>query len=282
MPRPSPARILAAATWSAPVDPSVLGMVDVEYGPAERFLTRYNARFGSKVTPTHLVGRAVALLAKKHPETNAIIGWRSIRLRERADVFFMIDSEAGRNVTGHKVEAADTVRLADLEARLSARAEAIRAGHDAEFGESHDSLRRTPLWLARPMAKLFIFLSRRLGIDLGPKGPAPDPMGGTIVTSLAKFGFELGFAALPRFSEAGFLVAIMPVREMPWVVGDKVEPRAVLRLCCTSDHRIVDGHSGGVMLSDLKALLMAPEDLLTEAERADWDDAIAAPAAPEA
>jgi pyruvate/2-oxoglutarate dehydrogenase complex dihydrolipoamide acyltransferase (E2) component len=269
---PSAFRILAAASWRAPNDPTVLGMIDVEYSAAAAFIARYDGLFGTGLTPTHLVSRAAGLLMRRYPEANAVIHFASIKLRRSADVFIMIDNDNGANLTGRKLEAVDGLALAEIERRLRAGVTEIRAGHDADFGKGHETLRRTPLWLARPLTRVFSFAANRLGFDLSPMGPPPDAFGGVIVTSLAKFGFETGFPALVPVSEAGFMVALMKVRQMPWVVGDKVEPRPVLRICCTTDHRIIDGAIGGLLLHDLKAMLSDPEQLLTEAERALWRD----------
>jgi len=269
---PSAFRILAAASWRAPNDPTVLGMIDVDYSAASAFIARYDAEFGTHLTPTHLVGRAAGLLMRRYPEANAVVRFSGIKLRQAADVFFMVDSGEGHNLTGRKLEAVDTMSLGDIERSLRASVSDIRAGNDATFGKGHEQLRRTPLWLARPLTKLMSFAANRLGIDMRPMGPPPDAFGGAIVTSLARFGFETGFPALVPFSETGFIVALMELRDKPWVVGDRVEPRPVLRLCCTTDHRIVDGYLGGALLKDLKALLSDPEQLLTDAERAAWAD----------
>ncbi len=275
---PSAFRVLAAASWRAPNDPTVLGMIDVDYSAAAAFIARYDAVFGTHLTPTHLVGRAAGLLMRRYPEANAVIRFSGIKLRPGADVFFMVDSGEGHNLTGRKLDAVDALSLGDIERSLRASVNDIRAGNDATFGAGHARLRRTPLWLARPVAKLMSFLANRLGLDMRPMGPPPDAFGGAIVTSLARFGFETGFPALVPFAEAGFIVALMELRDMPWVVGDRVEPRPVLRLCCTTDHRIVDGYLGGRLLKELKALLSDPERLLTEEEHTIWAKDADAPA----
>jgi pyruvate/2-oxoglutarate dehydrogenase complex dihydrolipoamide acyltransferase (E2) component len=268
--RPSAFRLLAASSWQAPRDPTVLSMFDVEYTAVAAFLERYNRSFDAAVTPTHLVGRAAGLLMPRYPEANAIVGWSGIKQRQGADVFFMIENGNGRNLTGHKIEGVDTQTLAEIARELGQTARDIRAGHDKAFGKSHDNLRRLPLWLARPAARVMTGLNHRFGLDLSPLGPKPDAFGGAIITSLARFGIDTAFPALVPFAQTAVIVAIMPVQTMPCVVGDTVEPRPVLRICCTTDHRIIDGYTGGMLMRDLKALLADPVQLLTEAEAAQW------------
>src|SRR6185436_3470336 len=54
-------RTLALHAWGRPSDPSVYGIIDVPIGAAQAFLARTRDASGSKVTLTHLVGKAVAL-----------------------------------------------------------------------------------------------------------------------------------------------------------------------------------------------------------------------------
>lgn len=287
MTSPSAFRKLAASVWRAPNDPTLLGVVDVEFTAARAFTARYNRLFGTRITPTHLAGRAAGLLLAKHPEANAVIGRRRIWLRQSADVFFVIASENGRNLTGRKIAGADGVSLAETERRLRGATAAVRDGKDEVFGKGHDTLRRLPLWLARPFVGLTGFVTARLGIDLPALGAAADPYGGAMISSLGMYGFDTGFGALMPGSDCGFMILLMEMRDRPWVVGDRVEPRPVLRVCCTTDHRIVDGYAGAILIDELRAMLTDPERLLTEAERAVWlapdpADAAAAPAAPAA
>lgn len=256
--------------WRQPNDPTLLGITDVEFTAARAFIARYNALFGSKITPTHLTGRAAGLLAVKYPEANAFVGTWNILLRQSADVFFAIASENGRNLSGRKIEAIDRLSLAEIAQILGDGARAVRAGNDATFGKGHDLLRRLPFWLARPVVRLTGFLNNRLGLDLSWIGAPRDAYGGVLVTSLGPFGFETGFAAMFPLARNAFMIALMEVRDKPWVVEDRVEPRPVLRICCTTDHRIVDGYFGGLLLRELKELLLEPERLLTEDEQAIW------------
>lgn len=270
MDRPSPHRNLAAALWRAPTDPTLLGVIDVEFSAAADFLARYNELFRARVTPTHLTGRAVALLLAKYPETNAVIDLTRIRLRESADIFYLIASERGRNLTGQKIEAADRRSMAEMSNTMRDTVRSIRRGQDPNFSISHANLRRSPLWLVRMIVPVVDFVNNWLRLDLPALGAPRDPYGGAMITSLGSFGFETGFAALVPRSRTGFVVAIMELRRKPWVIEDRVEPRPVLRLCCTTDHRIIDGHSGGVLLAELKILLSEPERLLTEEEAEIW------------
>lgn len=272
MKEPSAFRKAAAAVWRAPNDPTVLASVDIDYSAAQDFVARYETVFGARLTPTVLVARATGLMLAKYPEANAVVGATGIRLRQGADIFLPIDSEDGRNMSGLKIEHADRRGLAEIATELAATAAAIRDNNDAVFGKRQDRMRRLPLWVLKRLVPALLVLAKRLGLDMSPNGPAPDPFGGAVVSSVAKFGLETAYASLIPAGQAVMIIAVMDIRRKPWVVGSEVVARPVLRLCCTSDHRIVDGALGGAMLAYLRDLLSAPERLLTEVERGVWGD----------
>lgn len=87
---------------------------------------------------------------------------------------------------------------------------------------------------------------------------------GTItVTNLGSLGVDGGTPILNPGEAA--ILAMGAIRPMPWVVGDRVEPRQVAHLAMSFDHRLVDGELGarvlvavGEMLSDPAVALLGP------------------------
>ena len=47
----------------------------------------------------------------------------------------------------------------------------------------------------------------------------------------------------------------------PWVVEDRIESRPVVSLSLAADHRVTDGHLGGLYLAAIARLLQEPEKL---------------------
>lgn len=270
MEKPSAFRKIAAVSWKAPNDPTVYASVDVDFSDGRAFTARYREKFNAAITPTHMVARAMGLVLAEIPEINAAVGFNAIHLRQSADVFVPIAAENGRAVTGTKIDAVDRMSLAEIAAHVRRAAQAVRRGDDPEHAKVMARARRAPMWLIRPVARLEIFIANRLGIDLSPRGPRPDSHGGAIISSVSGFGYDSAFIALTPFAPTAIGVAVLDVCSRPWVTGDRVEARTVLRFCLTADHRIVDGHSGGLIARRLKALLSDPVQLLTDAEEAQW------------
>jgi pyruvate dehydrogenase E2 component (dihydrolipoamide acetyltransferase) len=79
------------------------------------------------------------------------------------------------------------------------------------------------------------------------------------VTSLGEQGVEsvVGIIYPPQVAIVGFGRIV----ERPWVVDGAVVPRPVVSATLSADHRVSDGHRGGLFLAAVERLLQAPERL---------------------
>jgi pyruvate dehydrogenase E2 component (dihydrolipoamide acetyltransferase) len=264
---PSAFRKLAAAMWRAPNDPHIFGAVDIDMTAAEAFLAGYNARSGCKATVTHLVTRAVAIALARHPECNAKVGWWRIKLRRRVDVFCQVATGGGRDLSGFRIDAADTLSLARIAAALGAAARNIRSGADPAFERSRRLFKALPLWAIRLIVGLMSFLANTLGLHLPRLGLPRDPFGSAMVTSIGMMGVDMGFAPFSPVGRCPMIVTVTRVRQRAWVVDGRIEARPVLRLCGTFDHRLIDGYHAAEISGEVEELLLDPDRLMTPGER---------------
>jgi pyruvate dehydrogenase E2 component (dihydrolipoamide acetyltransferase) len=79
------------------------------------------------------------------------------------------------------------------------------------------------------------------------------------VTSLGEQGVESVYAVIypPQVAIVGF----GKISERPWVVDKQIVPRSVLTATLSADHRVSDGHRGGLFLAAVDRLLQEPERL---------------------
>ena len=79
------------------------------------------------------------------------------------------------------------------------------------------------------------------------------------VTSLGDRGVETVFGIVypPQVAIVGF----GRVAERPWVVDGAVVPRPMVTATLSGDHRVSDGHRGGLFLAAVDRLLQSPEQL---------------------
>lgn len=79
------------------------------------------------------------------------------------------------------------------------------------------------------------------------------------VTNLGDQGVETVFGIVypPQVALVGFGRIV----ERPWVVEGAVQPRRIIQASLAADHRVSDGHRGGLFLSRIDGLLQEPETL---------------------
>lgn len=83
---------------------------------------------------------------------------------------------------------------------------------------------------------------------------------GTIsVTSLGDRGVDSVWGVIypPQVAIIGF----GRIAQRPWVVDGQVVPQPVVTASLSADHRVSDGHRGGLFLAQVEQLLQAPEQL---------------------
>jgi pyruvate dehydrogenase E2 component (dihydrolipoamide acetyltransferase) len=79
------------------------------------------------------------------------------------------------------------------------------------------------------------------------------------LTNLGDLGVESAYAII--YPPQVAIVAIGRVVERPWVVDGRVEPRTVITVSVSADHRAVDGRGAGAFLAANDRALQAPEAL---------------------
>ena len=79
------------------------------------------------------------------------------------------------------------------------------------------------------------------------------------LTSLGEQGVETVFGVIypPQVALVGFGKVV----ERPWAIEGQVVSRPVVTASLSADHRVTDGHRGGVFLSVIDRLLQEPEQL---------------------
>ncbi len=258
----SPFRRMAAGMWRAPEDPTIHGSMDIDATAALAFLEAHGRENDRRLTVTHLVARAVALALSELPDLNVKVRYGGrIEQRSTVDVFVTVATDGGRDLSGARLASADRMSLLALADELRSRASRIRGGGDASYEKSRSVFARLPWWLARPATKLSDVLVNELHLDLAGQGLPRDPFGSAMITSVGMFGIDTAFAPLLPMARCPILILVPEVRPRPWVVGDHLEVRPVLRLCASFDHRLIDGAAAGRLAKVLTELLSQPERL---------------------
>jgi pyruvate/2-oxoglutarate dehydrogenase complex dihydrolipoamide acyltransferase (E2) component len=226
-------------------------------------IERLRTEWGIRVTVTHLVTKALALAIAKNPRTNVKVRfWGKLEQRESVDITVLVAGEGGRDLSAHRIAAADRVPLRELSRQIIEAGERIRRDEDPQFRQSREMVRRVPWWLMRPFLSLASLCMNELHLDLSKIGLPVDLFGVGMVTSLGMHGIDEGFAPLTPIGRIMVDVLVPRVRERVWAEEGKITIRPTLKLCATFDHRVIDGVQAATLSGEIQSLLADPERLL--------------------
>ena len=252
-------RRVAGAMWHAPDDPQIYGTLDVDARPAEAFIARARAE-GRRVTPTHLVGRALAHALDQVPELNVRIRRGRARPRRSVDVFFIPAVGGGHDLSGVRVDDADRKTVFEIAEELDARSAAMKRGDDADFRRTKHMIDRLPAWLLRPTLRTTAFVTQELGLEIPRLSLHRDPFGSAMVSSVGMFGLSRGFAPLAWMYDVPVLLVVGEIADQPVAVDGQLAVQRTLPISATIDHRYVDGWHVSRALTAFHAYLADPEE----------------------
>lgn len=250
-------RRVASAMWHAPNDPQIFGALDIDARPIRALIARA-ATAGHRLTPTHVVGRAVAHALFQVPELNTHIAFGRSREHSTADVFFIASVGKGNDLSGVKIRDAGGKSVVEIADELNERGHALKTGHDKNFARSKKLTDAVPALLLRPLLRASAFLTETLDLDLKPLGLERRPFGSAMVTSVGMFGLPHGFAPLAWMYGVPLLVLVGELTTKAIVVDGRVEAREMLPITATIDHRYVDGAQIARAMNAFREYLAAP------------------------
>lgn len=253
-------RRLAVHVWRPPSDPTVYGVLEVDMRRTLPYLAALNERTGgSRVTPAHLVVKAIAKAISEVPAANAMIALGRVYLRDSIDIYCQVATDAGRDLSGVKIRHADRKAPPDIANELASAAAAVREGRDRSTEATKKSLGRVPDFLLRPMLRLTGFLTFDLRLDLSAFGIAFDQFGSAMVSNVGSFGLHNGLAPLVPVSRAPIVLLVGAVTERPLADNGQVIAAPMLNIGATFDHRIIDGFQASAMARSVIEAVRDPE-----------------------
>lgn len=259
-------RRIAAVAWDPPQNPTIYGSIVVRAERLQAWLERQRELTGERLTITHAVARAAAIVMARHPDMNGFVRGASLVLRKDVDVFLQVAIPSAErlgetDLSGVVIRNADRKDIATVARELRAGAERIRKGEDKAFQKTKGQARLLPGFVFRWALKLIRFLQYRLNLNPSFLGAPRDPFGSIMVTSLGMMGISFAFAPFFPMGVAPVLLLVGAVEDT--VVPEDGKPVVVkaFRLNGTMDHRFIDGVHAAILSRELQALLEDPEQL---------------------
>jgi pyruvate dehydrogenase E2 component (dihydrolipoamide acetyltransferase) len=250
-------RKIAGAMWSEADDPQIYGALEVDATGMLAFIERARGA-GHRLTPTHLVGRALAHALHEVPDLNVrLLGGEAIP-RETVDVFFITMVGGGRDLSGVKVIGTDAKTAYEVAAELGGRAKTLKSGKDPGFAATKKLMDSLPMPVLRRALKLGAWITGERNRSVAQLKLEASPFGSAIVSSLGSIGLPLGFVPLAWMYKVPIIVVAGEIADKPVAIAGKVEIRPMLPITATIDHRYADGWHIGQMVKPFRAYLDNP------------------------
>lgn len=255
-------RRIALGTWSPPDDPTVHGTLKLPVGPMQAYLKAVREATGQRVTLTVALAKAMGIVLREVPDSNVIIRWGKLYLRDDVDIFVhvaLIDPKTGKHdLSGIKLHHVDQRSITDLARQLETSAAVVRQDKDPAMAASRRMMRATPQWLVRFALSFLAFVSYTLNINPKMFGAPRDPFGSVGITNVGSLGLDTAYVPLVPYSRLPIFLALGAVQEEAVVKDGIVTVAEMVGVHATFDHRILDGAHVGQMTDILRRIFSDP------------------------
>ena len=207
--------------------------LDIEAAPLRAFIDDAHAA-GERITPTHLVGRAVAHALAAVPELNVRIRHGRVIPRDSIDVFFITAVDRGNDLSGVKIESVDQRTAIDVARELAERSIRLKTGNDPQFARTKRLMNALPPSILRIALRAGTLVTQGLQRDVPQLGLVRSPFGSVMVSSVGMLGLPQGFAPLAWMYDVPLLGPSARSRRRRWSSTTIEWKRA---RCCRSARR---------------------------------------------
>lgn len=257
-------RKIAIGTWADAYDPSVYGTMELRMDEAMRYLAEFREKTGKRLTVSHMMAKAAAMVLKETPDANAILRWNRVYLRKRIGVFFQVamtdEGPHKIDLSGATLYDVEQKSLSEIYDEFNTKVEAVRARKDPALEKSRGMFLKIPYFALNAVLRFIGFLSYTLNLDLRALGIPKDPFGSVMVTNVGSLGLDTAYVPLVPYSRVPILLAIGAVKEEPVVDNGAIKIGKVMRVNATFDHRFIDGFHAATMSKILREWFERPYD----------------------
>jgi pyruvate/2-oxoglutarate dehydrogenase complex dihydrolipoamide acyltransferase (E2) component len=257
-------RKIAIGTWRTAYDPSVYGTMELRMDEAIRYVHAFRERTGKKLTVSHLMAKAAAMVLKECPDANAILRWNRVYLRRRIGIFFQVamtdEGDHKVDLSGATLYDVEQKSLADIYDEFNAKVDQVRARKDPALEQTRKTFLGVPYFALGFLLRVMSFFSYTLNLDLSRLGIPNDPFGSIMITNIGSLGLDTAYVPLVPFSRVPILIATGAVKEVPVVEKGQIVPGKIMRVNATFDHRFIDGFHASVMARVLRQWIEHPFD----------------------
>lgn len=255
-------RKIAIGTWQNAWDPSVYGTIELRMDEAMRYIAAFREKTGRRLTVSHLMAKAAAMVLKECPDANAVMRFNRIYLRKRIGIFFqvvMTDQGDGKaDLSGATIYDVESKSLVEISDDFQAKVDLVRSRKDPALEKTRGMFLAIPYFLLNRFLKTISFFSFTLNLDLRWAGIPSDPFGSMMITNIGTLGLDVAYVPLVPYAKIPILLALGAVKQKPVVDDGKLAVGQIMAVNATFDHRLIDGFHASVMSKVLKEWMEKP------------------------
>ena len=255
-------RKIAIGTWRTVGDPSVYGTIDLRMDEAMRYLETFRRKTGKRLTVSHMMAKAAAMVLKATPDANAILRFNRVYLRKRIGVFFQVvmtdEGPEKIDLSGATIYDAEQKSLSQIYDEFNEKVANVRSRKDPALEKTRGTFLKIPYFMLNFVLRMLGFLSYTLNLDLSKLGVPKDPFGSLMITNIGTLGLDVAYVPLVPYSRVPILLAIGAVKDQPIVENGKIVVGKVMCVNATFDHRFIDGFHAAAMSRILKEWMEHP------------------------
>jgi pyruvate dehydrogenase E2 component (dihydrolipoamide acetyltransferase) len=255
-------RKIAIGTWRTAYDPSVYGTMELRMDEAIRYIREFRDKTGKKLTVSHLMAKAAAMVLKECPDANAILRWNRVYLRKRIGIFFqvvMTDEGAEKvDLSGATLYDVEQKSLTQIYDEFNEKVSAVRSRQDPALESTRKTFLGIPYFALGWVLRFMSFVSYTLNLDLSRLGLPKDPFGSIMITNIGTLGLDTAYVPLVPYSRVPILIATGAVKDAAVVESGQIVVGKVMRVNATFDHRFIDGFHASVMSRVLRQWIEHP------------------------
>lgn len=258
--RPSTRRKIAFGTWDHPGDPTVYGMVEFDASHVLQYIEKIQNTTNHKITISHFIARAAALMMEKHPQINCLLRFGKLYPRKTIDICFLAAADhVGNDLSALLIRNADKKNIVEIATDMQDQVDAIRKKGDPTFRQLKKTLGGVPALLVKFLIRFSDVLMYTLNLWSPLLGSPKDAFGGLMISNIGAIGLDMAFPPIVPYSNVPMLLTIGAVKERPIVKNNKIEIAPTLQIYATFDHRVIDGVHAAHMVKSMRELFEHPE-----------------------
>lgn len=252
-------RKVQISSWSDPIRPQIMGYFQIKASNALNFLHHSSKSTGQNITMTHLVTKATSQVLSQHPEEIGKIVFGNFVSNKSIDATCLVSLDDGNDLYSISIRDIPNKPISIIAKEVHEKVHSLREGKlRQDYKESTKLFEKLPTCVVAVILEIISFVVMVLGIPLPMFHLEKNHFGTFIVSNVSHLGAKVAYPPLVPLARCPLVVTITSIFDEAIVEDGKVVVEKVMNVCCTVDHRFIDGMKALLLQNKIKGILEDP------------------------